>query len=66
MDPTEDAEEVALELADKLASPVLTGINIDWGELQVSEVTPAVIPAQVAGSGTELPEKFCAIFMGEL
>jgi Ca-activated chloride channel family protein len=49
MDPTEDAEEVALELADKLGSPVLTDINIDWGELKVSQVTPAVIPDLFAG-----------------
>ena len=49
MDPTEDAEEVAQELADKLGSPVLTDINIDWGDLKVSEVTPAVIPDLFAG-----------------
>jgi Ca-activated chloride channel family protein len=49
MDPTEDAEEVALELAGKLESPVLTDINIDWGDLKVSEVTPSVIPDLFAG-----------------
>ena len=49
MDPTEDAEEVAQELAGKLQSPVLTDINIDWGELKVSEMTPAVIPDLFAG-----------------
>ncbi len=49
MDPTEDAEEVALELAGKLESPVLTDININWGELKVSQVTPAVIPDLFAG-----------------
>ena len=49
MDPTEDAEEVALELAGKLESPVLTDINIDWGGLKVSEMTPGVIPDLFAG-----------------
>jgi Ca-activated chloride channel homolog len=49
MDPTEDAEEVALELAGKLESPVLTDININWGELKVSQVAPAVIPDLFAG-----------------
>jgi Ca-activated chloride channel family protein len=49
IDPTEDAEEVALELAGKLESPVLTDINIDWGELKVSQVTPSVIPDLFAG-----------------
>ena len=49
MDPTEDAEEVARELAGKLESPVLTGISIDWGNLKVSQVTPAVIPDLFVG-----------------
>ena len=54
MDPTEDAEEVALELAGKLESPVLTDININWGDLKVSEVTPAVIPDLFAGDSIRL------------
>ena len=54
MDPTEDAEEVALELAGKLESPVLTDINIDWGELKVSQMTPAVIPDLFAGDSIRL------------
>ncbi len=49
MDPTEDAEEVALELAGKLESPVLTDIRIDWGDLKVSQVTPEVVPDLFAG-----------------
>lgn len=49
MDPTEDADEVALELAGKLESPVLTDIDIDWGDLKVSEMTPAIIPDLFAG-----------------
>ena len=49
MDPTEDAEEVALELAGKLESPVLTDISLDWGDLKVSQVTPAMIPDLFAG-----------------
>ena len=49
MDPTEDAEEVALELAGKLESPVLTDISVDWGDLKVSQVTPSVIPDLFAG-----------------
>ncbi|MDH5763992.1 MAG: VIT and VWA domain-containing protein [Nitrospinota bacterium] len=49
LDPTENGNEVAMELAGKLESPVLTDIHIDWGELQVSEVTPSVIPDLFAG-----------------
>ncbi len=58
MDPTEDAEEVALELAGKLESPVLTDIHIDWGELKVSQVTPAVIPDLFAGDSIRILGKF--------
>ena len=54
MDPTEDAEEVAQELANKLESPVLTDINIDWGDLKVSEMTPAIIPDLFAGDSIRI------------
>ncbi len=54
MDPTENPEEVAVELAGKLESPVLTDINIDWGALKVSEVTPAVIPDLFAGDSIRI------------
>jgi Ca-activated chloride channel family protein len=54
IDPTENSEEVALELADKLESPVLTDISIDWGELKVSQVTPAVIPDLFAGDSIRI------------
>lgn len=54
MDPTENAEEVALELAGKLESPVLTDIDIDWDDLKVSEMTPAVIPDLFAGDSIRI------------
>ncbi len=44
VDPTEKASEVAEQLAVDLRSPVLTDIEIDWGGLEVSEVSPARIP----------------------
>ncbi len=44
VDPTEAAGEVAEALAADLQSPVLTDIEIDWGGLEVSEVSPARIP----------------------
>ncbi len=43
MDPTEDVQTVAKELAQRLQSPVLTDINIDWGELQPTQVMPQTI-----------------------
>ncbi|MEM9344866.1 MAG: VIT domain-containing protein, partial [Pseudomonadota bacterium] len=44
VDPTESALDVAQQLAADLQSPVLTDIEIDWGDLNVTEVTPARIP----------------------
>ncbi len=58
LDPTEDAEEAALELAGKLDSPVLTDIDIDWGEVKVSQVTPSVIPDLFAGDSLRILGKF--------
>ncbi len=54
IDPTEDSEEVAQEMAGKLESPVLTDISIDWGDLKVSQVTPAVIPDLFAGDAIRI------------
>lgn len=45
----EDPEEIAEALAADLKSPLLTDINIDWGNLDVSEVVPAKIPDLFAG-----------------
>lgn len=58
MDPTENAEEVAMELAAKLESPVLTDIHIDWNGMKVSEMTPAVIPDLFAGDAIRILGKF--------
>ena len=42
--PTEDPVAAADDLAQRLASPYLTDLRIDWGELQVQDVTPRVLP----------------------
>jgi Ca-activated chloride channel homolog len=44
IDPTEKSSEVAIAFAQKLKSPVLTDISIDWGDLKLQDVTPAIIP----------------------
>jgi len=54
MDPTEDIQDVAHELASKLESPVLTGIDIDWGDLKVSQLTPTVLPDLFAGGSLRI------------
>lgn len=45
----EDADEIAETLASDLKSPLLTDINIDWGNLDVTDVTPSRIPDLFAG-----------------
>ncbi|HIB43247.1 MAG TPA: PEP-CTERM sorting domain-containing protein, partial [Nitrospina sp.] len=58
IDPTEDSEQVAIKLAQKLATPVLTDISIDWKQLKVSEVTPEIIPDLFAGDSIRIQGKF--------
>lgn len=49
VDPTDDAFEMAEQLALDLKTPLLTDISIDWGTLSVSEMSPARIPDLFAG-----------------
>jgi len=58
IDPTETAFEAAQELAERLEAPVLTDIRIDWGGLQPSGVTPAIIPDLFAGDSLRLMGRF--------
>ena len=54
MDPTESVDEVAQELASRIASPVLTDIRIDWGDLNVTDVYPSRIPDLFAGQSLRI------------
>ncbi|WP_298913954.1 VIT and VWA domain-containing protein [uncultured Roseobacter sp.] len=47
----EKANDVAETLAADLKTPLLTDIHIDWGDLEVSDVTPSRIPDLFAGQG---------------
>ena len=58
MDPTEDREKVAGELADRLQSPVLTDIQIDWGGMEVSEQSPTRIPDLFAGQSLRIQGRY--------
>jgi Ca-activated chloride channel family protein len=58
IDPTEKADDVAIQLAGKLESPVLTDISIDWGDLTVSETTPAKITDLFAGGAVRIQGKY--------
>ena len=58
MDPTENVESVATELAQRLQSPVLTDIAIDWGELQPTEINPGLIPDLFAGQSLRVQGRY--------
>ncbi len=58
MDPTESVEDVAHELAQRLQSPVLTDIEIDWGELEVTEIYPQRIPDLFVGQTVRIQGRF--------
>ena len=57
IDPTEDVNEVAIELAARLEAPVLTDIEVDWGTLKATEVTPSQIPDLFKGDSLRLMAK---------
>ena len=58
IDPTENSEEVAIKLARTLSSPLLTDISIDWNKLNVSEVTPEIIPDLFSGDSIRIQGKY--------
>ncbi len=58
MDPTEDVQTVAKELAQRLQSPVLTDITIDWGDLQPTQLMPQIIPDLFAGESIRIQGRY--------
>ncbi len=58
MDPTEDVAGVANELTDRLQSPVLTDIEIDWGGLPVEAMLPQQIPDLFAGQSIRVQGRY--------
>jgi len=58
IDPTEKADDVAIQLAGKLESPVLTDITVDWGDLQVSDISPGNIPDLFADGAVRIQGKY--------
>ena len=57
IDPTEDVNEVAVELAVRLEAPVLTDIEVDWGTLNATDITPSQIPDLFKGDSLRLMAK---------
>jgi Ca-activated chloride channel family protein len=58
MDPTEEVQVVAKELAQRLQSPVLTDIKIDWGELQPTQVMPQTVRDLFAGQSVRIQGRY--------
>jgi len=69
LDPTQESEEmqvIASDLANRLQSPVLTNIEIDWGELQVSEVVPHALPDLYAGDVLRVSGRYAGAQSGTI
>jgi Ca-activated chloride channel family protein len=58
MDPTENVQAVAKELAQRLQTPVLTDIMIDWGELQPTQVIPQTVHDLFAGQSVRIQGRY--------
>ena len=58
IDPTENVQDAAISLAKKLNAPVLTDISIDWGDLDVKDVTPDLLPDLFAGDSLRVQGRF--------
>ncbi len=58
MDPTENVAEVAAELTQRLQSPVLTDIEVDWGGLAPAQLHPAEIPDLFAGGSVRVQGRY--------
>jgi len=58
IDPTETSNDAAIDLANRLKSPLLTDIEIDWGDLDAKDVTPASIPDLFAGDSIRIQGRF--------
>lgn len=62
----EDAMDVAEVMAANLKTPLLTDIEIDWGDLQVSDVTPARIPDLFAGNSLRVYARYKGADQGQV
>ncbi|MEM7099409.1 MAG: VIT domain-containing protein [Pseudomonadota bacterium] len=68
-DPTsdqEDLEVVTSQLVGRLASPVLQDIELDWGDLPISDVYPASLPDLYAGDSIRVVGRFSAPAEGKV
>jgi Ca-activated chloride channel family protein len=58
IDPTEKSHDAAIAFANRLKTPVLTDIVIDWGDLKPADVTPAILPDLFEGDSIRILGRF--------
>jgi len=59
LDPvSDDLEKSAKALAQRLRSPLLTDLVIDWGDVHPTEVTPAILPDLYAGDSVRVQGRY--------
>jgi len=56
--PDEDADVAADELAARLAAPILTDVEIDWGSAPVHDVVPSAIPDLFLGQAVRVMARY--------
>ena len=62
----EDANDVAEQMAANLKTPLLTDIKIDWGTLDVTDVTPARLPDLFAGNSLRVYARYKGANQGQI
>lgn len=63
---SEDALEVARDMAARLKTPLLTDLVIDWGGLDVADVTPRRLPDLFAGSSLRVYARYSGAHSGQI
>ncbi|HSF96501.1 MAG TPA: VIT and VWA domain-containing protein [Thermohalobaculum sp.] len=58
IDPAVQGQEDAIAFASRLSTPVLTDIDIDWGDLDPAQTTPAFIPDLFDGDSIRVQGRF--------
>ncbi|MCK0141695.1 VIT and VWA domain-containing protein [Aliiroseovarius sp. F20344] len=62
----EDAMDVAEVMAANLKTPLLTDIEIDWGDLEVTDMTPSRLPDLFAGSSLRVYARYKGSDQGQV
>jgi Ca-activated chloride channel family protein len=58
IDSSDKSHEAAIQFARRLKTPVLTDIQIDWGDLKPRDVTPPQIPDLFEGDSIRIQGRF--------